>query len=203
LGSKTRTFQTTFASNNGYAGNLFTIHAKSVDLIIETFDIHSGSTVEALELKIFTKYGDFDRSDVDPSSNWHEICNTTVKGQGESVPTHVPADTVRSVAIKANDIQSFYITFTGPHMKYTSALLDPNYLTNDDLSVVASAGTQYPFKPYFANRIWNGVIYYQTGIGDSAEVQGFETVVLNPGEQAAPGEGGTLGYGEVATRFPE
>jgi hypothetical protein len=201
LGSTMKSFQTTFASNNGYAGNLFTIQAKG-DLIIETFAVHSGSTVEGLELKIFTKHGDFDRSDVDPSSNWFEICSTTVTGQGESVPTHVPANTVRSVAIKANDKQSFYITFTGPHMKYTSALLDPNYLTNDDLYVVASAGTQYPFKPYFANRIWNGIIYYQTGIGDSAEVQGFETVVANPGE-AAPEGVGAIGYGGVATRSPE
>ena len=201
MGSNTKTFQTTFASNNGYAGNMFTIQAKAADLIIETFDVHTGSKMEGLELKIFTKYGDFDRSDVDPSSNWYEICNTTVNGQGESLPTRIPAETVRSVAIKANSKQSFYITFTGPHMKYTSALLDPNYLTNDDLALVASAGTQYPFKPYFANRIWNGIIYYHTEGGDNAEILGVETVVLNPGNAGMEGES-TLGYGEVETRHP-
>ena len=125
-----KTFHTTFSSNNGYSGNLFTIQSKT-DIVIETFDLNAGST-GMLDLIIYTKYGDFDRNDV-PSANWIEICSTQVQGEGESKPTHVPKETVQSIAVRANQRQSFYITFTDPVMRYTSALLDPNYLGNDDV----------------------------------------------------------------------
>ncbi|CAB9504868.1 Peptidyl-Asp metalloendopeptidase [Seminavis robusta] len=197
-----RAFQTTFSSNNGYAGNLFTIEAKT-DLIIETFDINAGSREAGLELKIYTKHGDFDRFDFQPSLTWFELCSTTVNGQGESNPTHVPASAVKTVAVKANDRQSFFITFTGPYMKYTSALLDPNYLTNDDLSLVSSAGTPHPFTHYFPNRIWNGVIYYQAGSAYDADLQGIDTVVTNPRPAGRHDRERTGSYGAVATRNPQ
>lgn len=175
-GTSIKEFETTFASNNGYSGNLFTIEAKN-DMVVEAFDINAGSTEAGLELRIYTKYGDFSRDDLNPGSTWTQISSTTVDGQGESMPTHVPSEAIRSVAIRAGERQSFYITFTDSHMKYTSALLDPNYLSNDDVSLVASAGTQYPFKHYFANRIWNGVIYYKLDGGTTADFQGSDTSV--------------------------
>ena len=133
LQGETRVFETTWASNNGYAGNLFTIQAKT-DIILEAFDLNSGST-EGIGVKIYTKFGGFDRSDIDPASNWIEICSTRVQGRGESLPTHVPAADVKSIAIKGNEKQSFYVTFQGPFMRYTSALLDPNYLSNEHLGM--------------------------------------------------------------------
>jgi hypothetical protein len=48
-------------------------------------------------------------------------------------------------------------------------------------ALVASAGTQYPFRAYFANRIWNGNIYYQTNDRKIADINGQETVVVNDG----------------------
>lgn len=125
----TKMFQTTFASNNGYAGNMFTIQSKT-DIVIDTFDLNAGS-MDVLGVQIFTKYGDFDRND--NPTEWIEICSTQVEGKGESKPTSVPTEAVKSIAIKAHERQSFYITFDSPSMRYTSALLDPNYLGNDDV----------------------------------------------------------------------
>ena len=202
LGVESKSFQTTFQSNNGYAGNLFTIQAKT-DMVVERFDINAGSTDKGLQVMIYTKFGDYGRSDADPSQQWTEICATTVDGQGESKPTPIPAEAVKSVAIKANEKQSFYITFTEPYMKYTSAILDPEYLSNEDVSLVASAGTQYPFQNYFANRIWNGNIIYHVGDGTAADIQGRQTKVMNPsGQQSNTGEESVYAYGAVSSRQP-
>lgn len=203
LGLDLKSFQTTFESNNGYAGNLFTIEAKT-DMVVERFDLNAGSTEEGLKVMIYTKFGDYGRNDVDPSQTWRVICSTTVDGQGESNPTHVPAEAVKSVAIKANEKQSFYITFTDTYMKYTSgANLDPDYLSNEDVSLVASAGTQYPFQSYFDNRIWNGNLIYHLGDGTKADIQGRETKVMNPsGQQSSTGAQGNnvYAYGVVSGR---
>lgn len=198
LGVETKLFQTTFSSNNGHAGSMFTIQAES-DVIVDTFDINVGSSEKGLELIIYTKFGDYNREDVDPSTTWTEICNTTVEGQGESNPTHIPSDAVKSVAIKANERQSFYITFAEPYMKYTSELLDPIYLGNEDISLVASAGTQYPFQHYFENRIWNGNIFYRLEDGKNANIQGEDTKIeYPPGRAKSP----IFGSAGVASRSP-
>jgi hypothetical protein len=186
LSDDTESFLTTYVSNNGHSGNLFTIEAK-FDMIIETFDVHTDSTSDNLELKIYTKFGDFSRNDDNPSGTWTEIADTTVQGQGEFQPTHVPSKDVSTVAIKANTRQSFYITFTGPYIKYTSALVDPDIIQNNHLSFVAGAGAQYPFKYYFPNRVWNGVIYYRLGDDGTADVRGSETAVDEPASSSGAG----------------
>lgn len=179
LSANTSSFLTTFHANNGYSGNLFTIEAK-VDMIVETFDVHAATKDADMELKIFTKAGDFSDFEDDPELSWIRVANTTVQGQGVSVPTHVPANVVKTVSVKANTKQSFYITFTGPYIKYTNGLIDSNVLQNDHISFIAGAGTQYPFGSYFLNRIWNGVIYYRVGDDGSADVVGSEAVVKTP-----------------------
>lgn len=199
--AETKSFQTTFASNNGYAGNFFTIQAK-VNIVVETFDVNAGSTETGLELKIYTKFGDYSRNDVDPSSTWTEVCVTTVDGQGESKPTHIPSEAVKSVAIKSNERQSFFITFSEPYMKYTSTLFDPNYYSNEDISFVASAGTQYPFAHYFENRIWNGNIYYQGADGEAADIQGQDTAVASLIGGQSEGRDDTWSYGSVVAHPP-
>jgi hypothetical protein len=203
LGSEPKEFLTTFRANNGHAGNLFTIEARS-DIIIEAFDVHAGSTESNLEFKIYTKYGDFSRQDDYPSSKWTEICSTTIDGQGESKPTHVPSPAIKSVAIKANTRQSFYMTFTSPIIKYTNALIDPEYMRTDDIVFVASAGAQFPFKYYFPNRVWNGVIYYKLGDDGTAAIQGSDTMVETPagGHDSSGEEQRFWTYGAVARRNP-
>ena len=177
LSDSVSSFLTTFVSNNGHSGNLFTIEAKEVDIIVETFAVHTASTNDNLKLKIYTKFGNFSRQDGDPSIAWTEIADTTVEGLGEFQPTHVPSKDVQSILMKANTRQSFYITFTGPYIKYTSALIDPNIIQNDHLRFLASAGTQFPFHYYFPNRIWNGVVYYKVGDDGSADLQGSDTAI--------------------------
>lgn len=204
LGVQYKTFHTSFQSNNGFAGNLFTIQAKT-DMVVERFDLNVGSTDKGIHVLIYTKFGDYGRVDADPGRYWTEICNTDVDGQGESKPTQVPFEAVKSVAIKANERQSFYITFTANYMKYTTGAVDPNYLSNEDVSLAASAGTQYPFQGYFPDRIWNGNVVYRLNDLDSADVQGRETEVksVSGSEQVYAEEGNSYAYGAVSTRQPQ
>lgn len=192
LNDSVSSFLTTFVSNNGHSGNLFTIEAK-VDIVVETFAVHTDSTNDNMALKIYTKFGDFSRLDDNPISAWTEMADTIVQGQGEFHPTHVPSKNVRSVLVKANTRQSFYITFMGPYIKYTSALIDPNIIKNNDLQFVAGAGTQYPFNYYFPNRIWNGVIYYKVGDDGAADLLGSDTAV----EEDARADSGTSDTGNL------
>lgn len=148
---------TSFQGGNGQAGNMIDIEATQ-EITVQAFDIHTYSSA-SVRVLVYTKPGTYVGFDKD-ISGWDLICDTTVVGQGSPNPTHIPESAVTPVVIPEGQVQAFYITLTESKIRYTNGIV-----TADDgiMTITQSAGKKYPFGDTYANRIWNGVVYYTIG----------------------------------------
>lgn len=148
--------QTTFAGGNGQAGNMFDVTTNKA-IVIRSFDIHTYST-SSVRVFIFTKKGTHVGSEKNPAA-WTQICDTQVIGKGSPIPTQIPKEAITAVNMAAGETQSFYVTLTESKIRYTNTV---EVSDNGTLKVTLSTGNKYPFGDFYINRMWNGVIYYET-----------------------------------------
>lgn len=151
---------TSFQGGNGQAGNMIDIVAHQ-PITVKAFDIHtySNATVDVL---VYTKKGTYKGFDKDENA-WELICEAQVMGQGSPNPTHVAAEHVTPVVIEAGQTQAFYITLTERSIRYTNGVVE---VDDGIMAITSSAGKKYPFRDTYADRIWNGVVYYTVGEPD-------------------------------------
>jgi|GEM_PF-3286093 len=153
---------TTFAGGNGYAGNMFDI-TPTDDLQINALDIHdqgvgSTSTVE-LWYRPGTSVG-YESS----SSGWTLIGTYSGVAAGFGVGTFIDISG-NGVTFSGGSSYGFFVNLTsygvgGSRLNYTNG--NPTTYSNADLSLLTNCGkaTGGFTGSTFADRMWNGTIYY-------------------------------------------
>ena len=156
---------TTFAANNGQAGNMFDLRPLT-HIAIDTFDVNLNSCT--FDIEVWTSNaGSFIGVQQD-ASQWTLVASFPgVVSAGPDVPT--PLGGCLNLALAANTTQGFYVTTTGGGMRYTTngAPWGTLYTANAELEFYAGSGNVYPFGSAFGgtstSRVWNGNIYYTLG----------------------------------------
>ena len=155
---------TTFASNNGQAGNMFDIVALNASgITIDSFDVNVDSGTWDLEVYKLTIPGPYLPS-VNTAGDWTLVGSATgVVSNGLNNPTQLPICV--SEFIPSGATQSFYVTVTnGTSINYTNGSATGSvFASNADLEFLEGAGLAYPFTANFNPRVFNGNIYYTVG----------------------------------------
>jgi hypothetical protein len=158
---KPKELQTTYSSNNGQAGNMFDLVAKS-DIIVTSFDIHT-NTKSSFNAEVYAKkstgtyWGDRQNA-----AAWNLIGSGSVSGQGYGARTQLPPNMISSVSISRGNMQAFYITLTTANIRYTNGSAQGTvYKEDTNLQVLNGSGKSYKFGGTFTVRVWNGVVYYR------------------------------------------
>lgn len=154
---------TTFAANNGQAGNMFDL-VGIAPVVITGFDLNLD--VGSWNIDIYTKAGPY-LPDVFNAGAWGAPIATYlgVAGAGLNLVTPLPQNL--SVAIGAAATQSFYVTVTnGTGLNYLTGVAGTTgtvFAQNADLQFLSGAGMSYPFGSNFNPRVFSGNIYYLPG----------------------------------------
>lgn len=155
---------TTFASNNGYAGNMFDIVTKN-DITVTGFDVNVNTDTT---IEIYGKNGTHVGSETTPG-DWTLLATVPVVSAGPDNPTSLQ-DTI-NLSIPSGTTYAFYIvTTTGSYMDYTNGS-DPYgiYVENADLEIHEGTGLGY-FSSLNVPRVWNGTLYYTIGAASTVPV---------------------------------
>ena len=162
---------TTFASNNGQAGNMFDVRAVDSALTIECLDVNLDAGTWDLEVYTPTNGGSHVGIEQDPTA-WTLVGTVTgVESFGANVPTPLPL--TLGLTVECGQQRGFYVTVTnGTAMNYTTEAgfqVGDVYASNADIEFLAGTGNVYPFANVFGppsgSRIFNGNIHYAVQSG--------------------------------------
>lgn len=151
---------TTFTRGNGQDGNMFDVSAKR-DLTVERFDVHFD--VGTWTVEVYYKVGSFRGFEQDPNA-WTflgSVQHVVTTPVGTPQPLALPI----GVSMQANDVCGFYVTnddSTTSGINYTTG---SGVFGNSDMEIRDGTGNVYPFGLTFEPRIWNGTVYYSSGVG--------------------------------------
>ncbi len=146
---------TTFASNNGQAGNMFDVVNLVGDLTITGFDLNLEPGIS--DIFIYAKSGTWVGFEND-SSAWNLIDSKAVTSSGNDIATFFD---VTDFLLGGTSTTALYITAISMTMNYTDGTGVGNvFADNGDLQILEGAGKAYPFSTTFTPRVWNGSIYY-------------------------------------------
>ena len=187
----TGSLTTTFASNNGFAGNMLDVMAFE-DITITSLDIN----VEpgTYDVEVYYKVGSYVGSESTPG-DWTLLGTANVTSNGTDVPTPLP---VGGLSIPSGSTYGLYVTLSAAHfngIRYTGQFSDPPEIyTNTEIEITTGVGKGSP--PFtgstFFYRQWNGTIYYEYGM-TVPEPPAF--AVPNLGEVMITSEISQFGYG--------
>lgn len=153
-----------FAGGNGQSGNMFEIVAIN-DVTICDFDIHLGTTnPNTIEVYALTATGTFAGNESNPAA-WTLLATANVVGAGIGNPT--PLNLNLGYGIPAGTTQAFYVTCTtSTDIDYTNGNAQGNVWAQDaNIQFLEGTGNAYPFGTFFTPRVFNGIIYYEPGLG--------------------------------------
>ena len=162
---------TTFASNNGQAGNMFDVRAVDRALTIECLDVNLDAGTWDLEIYTPTSGGSHVGIEQDPTA-WTLVGTvTSVESFGANVPTPLPLNL--GLTVDCGQQRGFYVTVTnGTSMNYTTGTgfqVGDVYASNADIEFLAGTGNVYPFANVFGppsgSRVFNGNIHYAVQSG--------------------------------------
>lgn len=154
---------TTFASDNGYAGNMFDVCAKK-NFGISAFDLNIAPSGQTANVSVYYRSGSsFGREN--SCDGWLLFATQTVVAAGADLPTFVDCRG-NGVEFLRGTTHGFYIFVdysSGATMRYTKG---SGSYADAVLSLVSNCGKGDP--PFtggtYAARIWNGAVYYDTAL---------------------------------------
>jgi hypothetical protein len=152
---------TTFAGGNGYAGNMFDI-VPSFDMMIDAIDVNIDAVGETAQIDVYWKDGTCVGFETSPA-DWTLLGNFTGVGAGDGNPTFIDMYGNGKTFLSGQTYGIYvdlvnYSTITG-NMNFTNGA--PTVYSNADLTLTTWCGMTTPaFNSYFADRMWNGTIYY-------------------------------------------
>jgi len=150
--------KTTFDSDSGLAGNMFSVVAKK-DITIRGFDVHM-MPLQNTPLLVWVKEGSYLGFEHDMQS-WTLLMNANITGNGIGRPTKIIPSAFEPFIVHAAESISLYITLVSNGMRYTIGSLEEELIANNqDLAILAGSGLEYPFGKAYSPRIWNGAILY-------------------------------------------
>lgn len=157
---------TTFATNNGFAGNMFDVVGLLGDLTITGLDVNLDNLGASANLDVYTRTGTF-VGNTGSSAGWTLVSSTSVTSAGADNPTFV--DVSDFVIPGGNETTGFYVflsDYPNASMLYTNGVgVGTVVASNSDLQILDGVGTSDILFPgfVFTPRTWNGTIYYLSG----------------------------------------
>ncbi len=151
---------TTFADNNGWAGNMFDIEPHR-DLDLSRWQVNVSGT-DLVTISIYWRDGSYQGYERDPEA-WTLIGTATTQGQGSGYPTSV---NVGDLPVSAGRTYGIYVHLEsyepGSRIRYTNG--EPTIFENTDLKLTTGVGRGSPaFSGSIdSNRRWNGTICYES-----------------------------------------
>lgn len=147
---------TTFASNNGQAGNMFDVDvlARPMSLSFLGLNLRAGNHT----LNVYYKTGTWVGFQTNAGA-WtlHATQAVTSTGTGSATIANIP-----DLALNANTTYAFYVTITSSNMRYTNgSATGAIYASNGDLQIREGAGKSFLFGSTFQPRVWNGIFGYE------------------------------------------
>ncbi len=166
---------THFLGGNGYAGNMFDF-TPNVDMTITGLDFHGRTNSNSYDIDLWFRTGSsvgFETTSV----GWTLMASGTAINNGSGVGTFVDLSG-NGVTLLAGQTyglcmhNSNYSSAGG--INYTNTV-GPETYTSAEATLVSHCGVTDPaFTNFFANRCWNGTLYYDSGpAGPSLSVSGL------------------------------
>ena len=162
---------TTFAANNGQAGNMFDLRPINGDIIVTDFDVNLDAGLWDVEIYTVTGGGSHVGNEQNAAAWTLEATISGVTGAGLNLPTSLGASL--SINCPNNVNTGIYVTVnSGVGINYltgTGFVVGDVFASNSDLEFLAGTGNVYPFGVTFgppaASRVFSGNIYYQLAGG--------------------------------------
>ena len=155
---------TTFANNNGQAGNMFDIVATN-PVLINDFDCNIDSGNWTVQVYAVTGGGSWSPVST-TSSAWTLLGSASVTSAGVGNATNLGLSL--GYLIPAGTTQGFYLTVTtGTGFNYTNAPTAVGTVAASDanIQVLVGSGKGSNFGSTFTPRTWNGTVCYTPGSG--------------------------------------
>lgn len=162
---------TIFASNGGYAGNMFDIEMLVSINEITAIDINVDPVGYTTEVDVWWREGTCVGHDQDPTG-WHLLGHGTGIAAGYDLPTFIDLSG-NGFSFDAGKLYGFYVDITSypqPGINYSNG--GPNIYANSEMSLTTYYGKgvgSFPGSTFFP-RIWNGTVYYEAGPPDPLRV---------------------------------
>jgi len=152
----TASLVTSYASDNGYNGNMFDIVAlKNVEIL--SFDANLG--VGAHTMEVHYRQGSFVGHE-SSSSGWTLIGTATTNATAQDAPT--PVNVPVNVSIPQGQTYAFYVTTQGTSNRYINGTSVGNVFASDqNIQVLEGVGKSYPFASTFTTRNYSGTVHYE------------------------------------------
>ncbi len=158
---------TTFAGGNNFAGNMFNIRPKD-DITISAIDVNSGAAVGApIDVRVWYRAGSYVGHDTS-SLGWCELGRRTGKSAGLGKASRIYLS--NSKTFRSDKTYGIYVELvnfsssTGTNLHYTNGAAET--FENNHLLLTTGVGKGIGFAgATFADRRWNGRIYYRGGDG--------------------------------------
>jgi subtilisin family serine protease len=175
---------TLFASNNGFAGNMFDLQVNEV-LTITRFEINIDTLGSTNTIEIYYRLGTCVGHESSPDG-WILLgSDTGVVSNGTNNPTPV---NIGGLMLGPGQVYGFYVnlaSYPSSDMRYTDG--GPTVFSNAQMSLTTNCGKGNPAftGDTFFPRQWNGTIYYTIGSTDDIAVTPSEGFVSS-GDQGGP-----------------
>ncbi len=165
--------QTIFASDNGYAGNMFDI-VPNRNLGINGFDVNVSPSGQVTTVAVCYRRGSSFGHE-NSSTGWSLLGSRVVTAAGQDNPTFVDLSG-NGMEFLRGQTYGFYVYVnygSGATMQYTKG---SGTYGNSALALISNCGKGDP--PFtgetYPSRIWNGSIYYDTGLVDALGISPAE-----------------------------
>ncbi len=162
---KPDSIETIFSGGNGQNGNMFDITAYN-NFTIDSFAILPNTT-GTHTVEVYYKSGTYLGSENNASA-WTLLGQATVTGGGTAVPSSLCVADIGGLQVQAGQTYGIYVTLTSGSVHYTNGTGSNQTFTNTDMQITAGAGIAYPFSSNFTPRVFNGKLFYSSGVGGCA-----------------------------------
>ena len=148
---------TTFAANNGQAGNMFDINVLAADgILLEEIAVHLAGG--DWDLEIYTRNGTYVGNETNSAAWTLHDSISGLSSSGLGTPT---AWDIQDLSLDLG-AQAFYVRVSnGTAMRYTNGTTEGSvFASNADLEILEGTGNAGLFGPQFRPRVWNGSLVY-------------------------------------------
>lgn len=146
---------TTFASDNGFNGNMFDMIAKR-DLTITGFDANLAVGQHTVE--VYHRNGTYVGNEAS-AAGWTLVGSVSVTSAAADQATTIPLNI--NVPMTTNQRVGWYITTQGTSMRYSGGTNAGDvYVQDSNLQILEGAGCGSNFSSCFSPRVWNGTVRY-------------------------------------------
>lgn len=183
--TESRDILSTYSGGSGSYGNMFNIKAvKEVTVTHMAIHARYGPNDPPMDIEVYTKKGTFIGSEYG-AALWTKICcSEKITGAGLAKRTMLPKSAFSTdVVIPKGEIQAFYVTGKQADIRYSKGTGMVGDILNGNLDIQILNGNGvgfYPFGQHVENRLWNGVIFYNTQVPITDDKGGDGPLVAAP-----------------------